>query len=57
MTTWKLKLTPPEGPETEKTGLSREQALVALSDLVYGRTADVVPAEAAERDPALPLAA
>jgi hypothetical protein len=60
MTTWTLKLTPPEGPETEKTGLSREQALAALSDLMYGRTEDFVPAEAAspaERDQALPLAA
>ena len=57
MTTWTLKLTPPEGPETETTGLSREQALGALSDLMYGRAGDVVPAAPAEGDPALGLAA
>lgn len=58
MTTWKLKLTPPEGPVTEKTGLTREQALVALADLVYGTAEDFAPAERAERrEETLPLAA
>ena len=60
MTTWKLKLTPPEGPVTEKTGLTEEQALVALADLMYGRTADFAADDAAapaEREQALPLAA
>ena len=32
MTTWKLKLTPPEGPVTEKTGLTEEQAREAVRD-------------------------
>ena len=44
MTTWKLKLTPPEGPVTEKTGLTTEQTLVALADLVDGASEDFVPA-------------
>jgi hypothetical protein len=59
MTTWKLKLTPPEGPITEKTGLTREQALSALSDLMYGTYEDFAgPAAAPEqRDESLPLAA
>jgi hypothetical protein len=42
MTTWKLKLTPPGGPITEKTGLSREQTLEALADLMYGTFDDDV---------------
>ena len=57
MTTWKLKLTPQEGPVTEKTGLSQEQTLIALSDLMYGTAEDFAPAEAVEREHALPLAA
>ena len=58
MTTWKLTLTPPDGPVTEKTGLTREQTLVALADLVYGTTADFAPAEIPERrDDVVPLAA
>jgi hypothetical protein len=60
MTTWKLKLTPPEGPVTEKTGLTTEQALVALADLMYGTAEDfaAAPVPAAEqREERLPLAA
>ena len=59
MTTWTLKLTPPEGPVTERTGLSRDQMLVALADLMYGTFEDVAePAAAAERrEPAMALAA
>lgn len=60
MTTWTLKLTPPEGPETEKTGLSNQQALAALSDLMYGRSEDFAPAAAtapAAREQILPVAA
>ena len=58
MTTWKLKLTPPEGPVTEKTGLTHDQTLVALADLMYGRFDDVAeaPAETPREDIA-PLAA
>ena len=59
MTTWKLKLTPPEGPITEKTGLTREQTLSALADLMYGTYEDfAAPAAPAEqRDELVPLAA
>jgi hypothetical protein len=57
MTTWKLTLTPPDGPVTEKTGLTREQTLVALADLVYGTTEDFLPAETTARDELVPLAA
>ena len=60
MTTWKLKLTPPGGPITEKSGLTEEQALVVLANLMYGRSEDFVAAGAAapaEREQALPLAA
>ena len=56
MTTWKLKLTPPDGPITEKTGLTREQTLEALSDLMYG-TYDDFAAPAEQRDELVPLAA
>lgn len=59
MTTWKLKLTPPEGPVTEKTGLTREQTLEALADLMYGTYDDfAAPAAKAEQhDEIVPLAA
>ena len=57
MTTWKLTLTPPDGPVTEKTGLTQEQALVALTDLVYGTTEDFAPAQADRTDELVPLAA
>lgn len=59
MTTWKLKLTPPEGPVTEKTGLTREQTLEALAHLMYGTYDDfAAPAPAAEqRDELVTLAA
>lgn len=59
MTTWKLKLTPPDGPVTEKTGLTREQTLEALTDLVYGACDDFdAPAAPAEqREELVPLAA
>lgn len=59
MTTWKLKLTPPDGPVTEKTGLTREQTLEALTDLVYGTYDDfAAPAAPAEqREELVPLAA
>ena len=61
MTTWKLKLTPPEGPITEKTGLTREQTLVALADLMYGTFEDVAPAAEARierrEEPVVALAA
>jgi hypothetical protein len=59
MTTWKLKLTPPGGPITEKHGLNEQQALEALADLMYGRFDDEDVVELprrAERD-ATPLAA
>jgi hypothetical protein len=59
MTTWKLKLTPPDGPVTEKTGLTREQTLAALTGLMYGTyddfTAPAAPAE--QREELVPLAA
>ena len=60
MTTWKLKLTPPEGPVTEKTGLTREQTLEALADLMYGTYDDFAAPAAApaeQRDELVPLAA
>ena len=58
MTTWKLKRPPLEGPITEKTGLSREQTLAALADLMYGTFEDVAEPVAAERHAELtPLAA
>ena len=58
MTTWKLKLTPPEGPITEKTGLTKQQTLVALADLMYGRFDDVAEtSEIAPREEIAPLAA
>jgi hypothetical protein len=58
MTTWKLTLTPPEGPITQKTGLTHDETLVALADLMYGRFDDVAetPAEA-PREEITPLAA
>lgn len=36
MTTYTLTLTPENGPRTEQHGLTREQALWALTDLMYG---------------------
>ena len=61
MTTWKLKLTPPEGPNTETTGLSQEQMMSALSDLMYGTYEDFADQEAApaerRHDELVPLAA
>jgi hypothetical protein len=48
MTTYKLKLTPADGPVTEKTGLSYEQALGALTDLMHGTLDD--ESGIAERD-------
>ena len=43
--TWKLTMTPPEGPRTVATGLSREQTMAALTDLMYGTWDE--PADAA----------
>lgn len=59
MTTWKLKLTPPEGAVTETTGLTGEQTLEALAALVYGTSEDfAAPAAPAEqREELVPLAA
>ena len=59
MITWKLKLTPPDGPVTEKTGLTEEQAMFALAELMYGSfDDDAAPAAAIERrEEPTPLAA
>ena len=45
MTTYKLTLTPPDGPTTVRIGLTRDEALWALTDLMYGTFDD----EQAER--------
>jgi hypothetical protein len=39
-TTYTLTLTPPDGPKSKHHGLSREQALWALTDLMYGDALD-----------------
>jgi hypothetical protein len=36
MTTYTLKMTPPDAPPTTRRGLSREEALWAIAELVYG---------------------
>lgn len=49
MTTYKLTTTDAhDGPKVEKTGLTREQAMWALTDLMYGAWEDEHPR--AERD-------
>jgi hypothetical protein len=57
MTTYTLKLTPPGGPVTEKHGLSRDQTLRALADIMYGNFEDVVPAAVAAQEAPAALAA
>jgi hypothetical protein len=44
MTRYTLTMTPPDGPRTVRRGLDRDQALWALTDLMYGET----PGEGAE---------
>ena len=36
MTTYTLKMTPPDAPATIRRGLTREQTLWALAELMYG---------------------
>ena len=45
VTTYKLTMTPPDGPTTVRTGLTRDEAMWALTDLMYGTFDD----EQAER--------
>ena len=49
VTTWTLTSTPPDGPKTVAHGLSREQALWALTDLMYGTFEDDDATAVAER--------
>lgn len=60
MTTYTLKTTPAAGgPVTETKGLTREQTLWALTDLIYGTFEDFSDAPQAieRRDEALAIAA
>ena len=58
MTTWKLKMTPKNGPVTERRGLSEEETLAALAELMYGSFDEPAePAVAERRDDQIPLAA
>ena len=52
METWKLKMTPADGPATEKRGLTREQAMWALTDLMYGTFDDVADEDVRQATPA-----
>ena len=56
VTTWTLKTNPTDGPARVTRGLTREQALWALTDLMYG-TYDDEAARAADEQAGERLAA
>ena len=41
--TWTLALTPPDGPATTLTDLSRDEMFALLRDKLYGASFDVAP--------------